>query len=56
MTLTDGNKTVEISKEDMELLLEGLHDRRHCEEMCFGAVHPDSPLEVLIYKLESLDF
>ena len=55
MTLTDGKTTVEINKYEMEILLDGLHDRRFHEGMQEDS-SPDSPLEVLIYKLESLEF
>ena len=56
MTLTDGKTTVEISKEDVETILNELHELRRNKESWDGEASPDSPLEVLVYKLESLDF
>jgi hypothetical protein len=54
MKLTDGKQEVEISKNDMEIILERLHDAR-LEQTCFYEMSPDDPLIILIQKLEQLD-
>ena len=55
MTLTDGKTEVEISKDEMEIILEHLHEgrRRIADSWCYD---PDFSVDALICKLETLDY
>jgi len=50
MQLTDGKKVVELTKEDMELLLDGIR------EIKFRYRDDDGECDNLLDKLEGLDY
>lgn len=53
--LTDGNKTIELTKDEMEIIEEGLQDRLNVAEMC-GYQLNIKEIEAIRSKLEGLNY